>query len=304
METFTTDNMKTLGKPEPHSDVVYNQPRTLLIGYGWVGQFVGKYFTEALWTDENGQLRKVSDDSESINDKGGFDEVFDLAFIGVPTPMLDDGYCDISYVEAVVEKWKDRVSLFIIRSTVTPGTTEYLSEKYNVDIIFQPEYVGETIGHPNTEPRRDPFIILGGKPKLTELAVQYWSTVLNANATYYQLSAIEAEIVKYMENSFLATKVLFVNDFARLCDEAGADFYKVREAWLADPRIGRSHSMAVRGNPGFSGKCLPKDLNAITQWAREQIGQPLELIEEVLKINAKMRENCVNTVPLLPKDRQ
>jgi len=288
---------KELGKPQPHSDVIYKQPKTLLIGYGWVGQFVGKYFTEALWTDEHGLLHKVSDNTEVINDK----EVFDLAFIGVPTPMLDNGECDISYVESVIAKWKDRVKLFIIRSTVRPGTTDKLSSKYSASIVFQPEYVGETIGHPNVEPRRDPFIILGGWPAATTLAVQYWTTVLNANATYYQISALEAEIVKYMENSFLATKVLFVNDFARLCDRVGADFYKVREAWLADPRIGRSHSMAVKNNPGFSGKCLPKDLNAIAKWARDYASQPLELVEAVLDINAQMRKDCNDSVPLLPR---
>src|SRR5574340_32419 len=191
--------MKELGKPEPHSDVVYKQPKTLLIGYGWVGQFVGKYFTEAGWTDETGVLRLVKDNSEIINEK----EVFDLAFVGVPTPMNPDGSCDISIVESAVAEWHERVKLFNIRSTVHPGTTDYLAEKYGVDIVFQPEYVGETVGHPGVEPRRDQFIIVGGKPEATSKAIEYWSKVLNANATYYQLSALEAEIVKYMENSFL-----------------------------------------------------------------------------------------------------
>lgn len=294
--------MKTLGKPEANSDVINKQPTTLLIGYGWVGQHVGKYFTEALWTDERKNLYKVKND-ELVEDN---DRKFDLAFLQVPTPMKEDGSCNLDFIMDAVRTWAERVDLFIVRSTVTPGTTEYLNKicettQNKARFVFQPEYIGETVGHPNLEPRRDPFIILGGDPADTQKAVSYWSTVLNANAVYHQLTSLEAEIVKYMENSFLGTKVLFVSEFARLCEAAGADFYKVREAWLADPRIGRSHTMYYPNNPGFSGKCLPKDINSIAAWGRDELKHPLEFMESVLKINAKFRENASNTVSLLPE---
>lgn len=289
--------MKTLGKPEAHSDVINKQPQTLLIGYGWVGQHIAKYFTEAYWTDENKEIHKVSDNSVDERDRS-----FDLAFVQVPTPMNPDGSCDTSYVFNAVETWAAKVSIFVIRSTVTPGTCHKLKEAYPLNqFVFQPEYIGETVGHPNLEPKRDPFIILGGDPWATRIVVDFWATVLNANATYYQVSVLEAEIVKYMENSFLGIKVLFVNEFAQLCKKVGADFYKVREAWLADPRIGRSHSMAFEDNPGFSGKCLPKDINSIVHYSKKA-GKPLNLMDAALKINAKMRESAENTVPLLPEE--
>lgn len=315
-----------LGKPESHSDVLNREPKTLLIGFGWVGQFVHKYFTQAdIWTPSRGLLlRRIT--ANHLNsypdlpeygrfepfDKKGFaslekgfngseqQERWDTAFISVPTPMREDGSCDTSFVEDAVKNWAPFVDLFIIRSTVTPGTTDRLMKKYNTRIVFQPEYVGETLGHPLAEPARDTFIILGGEKQDTQKAADAWSRVLNANCRLRQTTALTAELCKYMENSFLGIKVLFVNEFRHLAETLGVDFLELREAWLDDPRIGRSHSMAYKENPGFSGKCLPKDLNAITHFARTKAIAPLSLIEAALKINAEMRKDCKNTVPLLP----
>lgn len=316
---------KTLGTPEPHSDVLNKEPKTLLLGYGWVGQFVHKYFKQAdYWTPSRGLfLKKVWDKKEKseVEDYGfyepfqkhgmdslkkGFngleeDERWEVAFISVPTPMLPSGRCDTSVVEEVVKKWHKHVDLFIIRSTVELGTTTMLQQMYpHNKFVMQPEYLGETLGHPLTEPARDTFIILGGEKRATEHAAEVWSKVLNANCKIRQTTAETAELCKYMENSFLAVKVLFVSQFRKLADKIGVDFMELREAWLDDPRIGRSHTMAYKDNPGFSGKCLPKDVNAICYTAAE-LGTNLELLEEVLKINASMRRNYKNTVPLLPK---
>lgn len=317
---------KQFGKPESHSDVLNREPKTLLIGYGWVGQFVHKYFTQAdIYTPSRGLLlRRLFVDLESgypdlpeyglyeafqrdgfkslvkgYNEATKETERWDIAFISTPSPMKPDGSCDTSFVEEAVKNWSPFVDLFIMRSTVTPGTCDYLSEKYNTRVVMQPEYVGETLGHPNTEPVRDPFIILGGKPEDTQKAADAWSRVLNANCKLRQVSALTAELCKYMENCFLGVKVLFVNEFRQLAEAMGVDFLQLREAWLDDPRIGRSHSMAYKENPGFSGKCLPKDLNSIVHYSKTKKA-PLKLIESALQINSEMRKECKNTVPLLP----
>lgn len=287
-----SDNI--LGKPQPHSDVVNTQPKTLLIGYGWVGQFVHKYFTEAdIWTLSKGHVDK---NGHPLNT----DCRYEVAFVSVPTPMDTDGSCDVSIVEQSMARWANRVDLFIIRSTVAPGTTKRLTAKYNVDVVMQPEYVGETLGHPLIEPARDPFIILGGTKKATEKAARIWSKVLHANCRIRQVDGLTAEYCKYMENCFLATKVIFCNDWARLCKASGVDYMTLREAWLDDPRVGRSHTMVYEDNPGFSGKCLPKDLNAIAYYARHIIGQPLRLVEALIDINVEMRKNIQTNVPLKP----
>lgn len=297
--------MKTLGKPEPHSDVINLHPKTLLIGYGWVGQFVHKYFTQADYYSPSLGLRNSNDQRINANDDGNGKRTtrerrWQLGFISTPTPMNPDGSCDTSYVEKAIEQWKSHVEIFIIRSTVTPGTVKWLSDKHGVRIVMQPEYVGETLGHPLVEPQRDAFIILGGKPQDTQAVAEAWARVLHANCKIRQVSAETAELCKYMENCFLATKVVFVNEFRALAEAMGVDFLTLREAWLDDPRIGRSHTLAYKENPGFSGKCLPKDLNSIAHYASKVVGQPLKLIESILKINADLRKHIKTTVPLLP----
>lgn len=302
-----------MGKPESHSDVINKQPSCLLLGYGWVGQHVHKYFTEAEYYTPNLGLRDKQGRQLNLPWNSPHTEqilkdkkvIWDVAFISTPSPMNPDGSCDTSFVENAVETWHKYVGLFICRSTVTPGTCEALAKKYNTMVVMQPEYIGETLGHPMLEPdRHNPVVILGGSTKLaTNLAAKYWALVLHADAVIHKVDALTAEFCKYMENCYLATKVMFVNDWARLCEAAGVDYMDLREVWLADPRIGRSHTLVYENNPGFSGKCLPKDLNSIAHYARN-LGQPLELVEFLLQMNAKMREGIPTTVPLLPEKEQ
>lgn len=293
-----------LGVPQSHSDVINEHPSTLLIGYGWVGQFVHKYFTKAdyyspslgLRDSEGNELVMGEDRKHSIRFR------WNIAFISTPSPMNEDGSCDTSYVKDAVKKWVLNVDTFVIRSTVTPGTIDSLRKEYPLaKFVMQPEYVGETLGHPLVEPNRDPFIILGGTPEATAIVAKAWELVLHANCRIRQITALEAELCKYMENCFLATKVIFVNEFAGLCEAMGVNYSTLREAWLDDPRIGRSHTLVYKNNPGFSGKCLPKDLNSIVNYSRYKAKKPLKLIEAVLKINAEMRKDADNTVPLLPE---
>lgn len=301
---------KTLGKPESHSDVVNRHPTTLLIGYGWVGQQVHKYFAEACWYTPTEGLHDLNGDridgwfaAEKRNVVAGDQHIlWEIGFISTPSPMNKDGSCDTSYVESAVRDWHQYVKTFIIRSTVTPGTTDRLQKLYpDNHFVMQPEYLGETLGHPMLDVDRQTFVILGGTSEATRLAANAWSRVLHAGAKIRQVTAKTAEICKYMENSFLAVKVLFVNEFAQLAREVGVDFLELREAWLDDPRIGRSHTFAYEENPGFSGKCLPKDVNSICHYGK-QVGKRMDLMESVLKINAKMREGIKTTVPLLPQE--
>lgn len=306
---------KILGKPESNSDVLNKHPKTLLIGYGWVGQQVHKYFTEAdYYTPDTGLMNKnhekiqhpqeAADFMENYADTpvGNFPKrfVWEIGFISVPTPMKEDGSCDLSYVESAVKQWYDLVHVFIIRSTVTPGTIERLQAICPKNLfVMQPEYLGETLGHPMLDVDRRTFVILGGTTEATNIAARAWQSVLHSDCKIRQVDGKTAEICKYMENCFLATKIMFVNQFRELCEAVGVDFLTLREAWLDDPRIGRSHTFAFKDNPGFSGKCLPKDLNSIAHYARDH-QSPMLMIENILKLNATMRANIESTVPLLP----
>jgi UDPglucose 6-dehydrogenase len=287
--------MKTLGKPESNSDVLNKHPTTLLIGYGWVNQFIGKYFTEAHWVDEKGIYYRVSDNKRvKPLDK------YELGFIAVPTPMLDSGKCDTSIVEAVVKSYASKVMNFCCKSTVEVGTIDRLSYENKINICFSPEYIGETLGHPLLEPSKNTFIILGGNKKITKVFADAWTMVTNSYSTIFQVSGKCAELCKLMENSFIAAKVMFCNEFFDLANSIGVDYNELREIWLADPRVGRSHTYVYDHNRGFSGKCLPKDINNLV-WYFDQNHITPKLMKFLLEYNADLRKDYKNSVPLLPE---
>lgn len=213
----------------------------------------------------------------------------DVVAICVDTPSNPDGSCDVSNVIAATERVpNDRIWL---RSTVAPGTTDALVERTGKRICHSPEYYGET-SYPSliwrNEPGDVPFLVVGGAPEARRELLDLLIPIFGPEKTYFQCPALEAELVKYMENAFLATKVTFVNEFAQICHRLGADWHLVREGWLLDPRIGRSHSGVFEPDGGFDGRCLPKDLDAILAAARAG-GYEAELLAEVARSNERIR---------------
>ncbi|TMR08168.1 hypothetical protein ETD86_48910, partial [Nonomuraea turkmeniaca] len=212
----------------------------------------------------------------------------DFAIVCVNTPTGPDGACDVSNVREAVKQLP--TSKVLIKSTVAPGTTDELVAETGKDICFCPEYVGESRYYNPVcaDAAALPFVIVGGRPDLRRWFVDALLPILGPTKTYFQCDALEAEIVKYMENAFFATKVTFVNEFARICAALGADWHTVREGWLLDPRVEPSHTAVFATNPGFDGKCLPKDLRAIVS-AANQAGYQPRLLAEVLASNDRLR---------------
>ncbi|MGD8453286.1 MAG: hypothetical protein PVJ57_15825 [Phycisphaerae bacterium] len=206
----------------------------------------------------------------------------DVCFISVPTPMREDGTCHTGIVEEVVS-WIE-CPLIIIRSTVSPGTTDRLSEKYGRNLVFQPEYLGETPAHIFGTMAEREFVVLGGTPELTSKAADFYKHYYNAYVQFYFCDAITAEVCKYMENAFYAVKVTFVNEFYDIAKAHGVDYNVLREAWLADTRISRDHTFVFPDARGFSGKCLPKDCNAIVQSSLQR-GYTPKFMQACLAIN-------------------
>lgn len=281
---------KTLGAPQPDDDVVNKEPRVLLIGYGWVGQYCGKYFTEAdIYTSEGFKKQNYS--------------LYDFAIISVPTPMNPKtGQCDTSIVEEMVDKFKDVVEYFLIKSTVEIGTTDRLAKKYSVKIAMSPEYIGETLGHPLLEARRDAFQILGGEDKTVSAIAGFWRTVLHASAPIMLCTAVEAEIIKYCENLWIMQRVDYWNDVYQIAETFGAEFTRIREGLVLDPRMSRTHSNVYPKNKGWSGKCLPKDMNALAYRMRVS-GRPLITLEKQIEKNAtEWRGSYENKERLIPEN--
>jgi UDPglucose 6-dehydrogenase len=210
----------------------------------------------------------------------------DYSVICVDTPMASDGSANTDNVYEAVRRCPS--SRILIKSTIPPGTTDDLISLTGKQICFSPEYVGESTYRQSYFVRGEPsFVVLGGKTDVRQSFIDNLLPILGPDATYFQSSAVEAELIKYMENCFLAMKVSFVNEFFEICRVHGADWHTVREGWLLDPRVGRSHSAVFSGRRGFSGKCLPKDVNAIVRATRDR-GYDPELLRAMLRFNAKL----------------
>lgn len=217
-------------------------------------------------------------------------EVLDQEFVFVclPTPMRPDGTQDISFIEKFFDSvFTNENQIFIIKSTVLPGTTKGLSEKFGFDIVFSPEFLTERSSKIDmlTQAR----IILGGDSKLTKRVKELFSERF-ANKHIIETDSVTAEYVKYMNNCFLATKVSIMNEFKRLGDAIGVDWEKALYGFASDGRIGDSHLQVPGpdGLMGYGGTCFPKDVNALLRFAQEQ-GIAMNTIEGGWWTNLEVR---------------
>ena len=251
-----------------------------IIGAGHVGKGMQTIFPDALMIDPPQGLGLIEDAADCV-----------LAIVCVPTPMLPDGACDTSIVSEVVEGLAS--DLILIKSTVEPGTTERLREKSGKRIVFSPEYMGESKywTPPEYPDPRSPishgFMILGGSAEDCSAVADMFLPVLGPATRFRFMSSTEAELVKYAENSFFALKVIFANELRRICELTGANYHYVRERWLADPRVGPMHTAAFKRAPGFGGKCLPKDINALAALFRRHRADS-KLLDAVIHVNENM----------------
>lgn len=252
-------------------------PRVAIVGYGAVGKGLHELFPEAV----------IYDEPLGLGTRAEIDGC-DVAFIAVPTPARDDGRCDVSIVEQAVS-WIG-CDYIVIRSTIEVGTTARLRRETGKRIVFQPEYgPAETPDHPFKNLRDVRWAILGGERDDTRWVANLYQRIFDSTIAIHQTTSETAELCKYMENAYLAMKVAFSNEFFDLAETAGVDYHELRELWLLDPRINRSHTWVYPDDRGFGGKCLPKDLEALTSFAREQSEHPLALLNAVRTSNTEVR---------------
>jgi UDPglucose 6-dehydrogenase len=224
-----------------------------IIGYGWVGKAMHQLFPDAhIYTSKIGTQEQVND--------------CDIVFICVPTSAINEGKLDTSIVEECVTWCKSK--LLVIRSTVNPGTTDHLINKYNKSIIIQPEYLGETPNHPMLDQKTRQFLVIGGEKYNRRILIDLYTTVYNANTTIRQVSALEAEVIKLTENRAIAFKVAQCQELYDVCERAGIDYYTIRDAVYGDdPRFDLWWSFVFPDKRGFNSKCIPKDVYAWAAWA-------------------------------------
>jgi UDPglucose 6-dehydrogenase len=268
-----------------------------IVGLGFVGKAMLKLFPEALVCDP---AVEDSCSMEAINRE------CDVAFVCVPTPPGPGGTLDTSIVEKVVKNcfpetvYIERTGnwvpvptytpapLVVIRSTLQPGTCDYLEGTYGCNICMQPEYIGETTAHPLLDETARKFLIIGGSPTNRRKLIELYQTVYNANVTIRQVTNLEAEVIKLAENRVIAFKVMQTHELYRVCEAAGVDYFTIREAVYGDdPRFDLWFTFAQSGNLGFqSSKCLAKDVPAFCAWA-ESVGCSAKLTEQLVELSKK-----------------
>lgn len=253
-----------------------------IVGYGYVGKAFESFFKTHYEVKIYDPAYISSDTKEEINK-------CDVGIVCVPTPSNEDGSCDISIVEESVS-WLT-TPIILIKSTVEIGTTKKLSEKYNKKIVFSPEFAGESkYWTPNgftTDVKQTPFFIFGADDReVGYKLVELYMPITGPSKTYRVTDSISAEITKYVENTYFAMKVAFVNEMYDLCEKSGTNWNEIRDLWLLDPRTNKSHTAVFVNERGFNGKCLPKDTKAMVKYG-DKIGIDLSILKTVLKSNER-----------------
>lgn len=256
-----------------------------IIGFGFVGSAVG-------WAYRNIDL--VIRDPR-LQDSASLDKFVDrdAIFICVPSPSTEDGHCDTSILEQVLKELlfvtiQNPKVVLISKSTAPPGVYKRLQQEYP-NLIYAPEFL--TQANANVDYANANYCVIGGNYDYAVRAREILIAGRKLTHDKHIIVPIEtASLYKYMMNSYLATKVTFMNDFKKIADAEGVDIKDLAYLALRDDRIGSTH-MEVPGpdgHYGWGGACFPKDVAAIIMEGLD-LGVDLELLGRVEDINNKHR---------------
>ena len=241
-----------------------------IIGQGFVGNAVYQKFKNyynVLTFDL--QVKLCNSTIEEIN------KHCNIIFVCLPTPMSKSGKCFTGIVEntlkdlEVLASMDQTEKIVVVKSTVPPGTTKKWNEQFKfITVVFNPEFLTEANAVSDYENQNR--IIIGGNKKHTTKLKPIFAKVF-PKAKIIKTNSSYAEMVKYITNSFLATKVSFANEMYEICQYLEIDYDKVIEYAQYDERLGTSH-WAVPGPDGdfgYGGHCFPKDVKALIHVAME-----------------------------------
>jgi nucleotide sugar dehydrogenase len=241
-----------------------------IVGNGFVGSSVAFGFSPQCGCDAEIRIND-KDESKSTH---SLEETLqcDFIFVSVPTPSNRDGSINLDIVHNVFRDMNElnerKDNVFLLRSTVTPGTTRKLQRKYkNLNVIFNPEFLTERSAKLDFI-NQARFILCGRKKDVNKVEKLYkwrFGETIPVIKTNYETS----ELIKYMNNCFFATKVSFLNEMYQIADKCGADWDTAIEGFVRDGRVGHSHMNVPGpdGHFGFGGSCFPKDIQAMIHFA-------------------------------------
>ena len=263
-----------------------------IVGKGFVGSAVHNGFSPNTGCDakvrvyDKNPLRSLHTLEETVNES-------DFIFISVPTPARSDGHIDLTILNDAIndinEVSTNRETIFLVRSTVVPGTTSNFQYTFpSLRLVFNPEFLTERSA--NFDFINQTRFILGGDKENTSKVSDLFRWRFGKSISILETSYETAELIKYMNNTFFATKISFLNDMKLLSDKCGAVWEDAVDGFVRDGRIGHTH-LNVPGHDGkygFGGSCFPKDIQAIINYANE-LDVDMDVLKGAWKTNLKVR---------------
>lgn len=289
--------------------------KVAVVGTGYVGLVTGTCFAEAgndvLCVDNNQEkLRKLRDGQVPIYEPG-LENLFerntkegrlnftdsladavkfaDIIFLALPTPPTEDGSADLKYVLGVANEIGQLLTdyrVVVNKSTVPVGTADRVREAIasqtdvEFDVVSNPEFLREGFAVEDfMKPER---IVVGSRSEraIDMMKRLYKAFVMSGNPIIF-MDERSAEVTKYAANSFLATKISFMNEIANLCERVGADVDNVRKGMGTDSRIGKRFLFP---GVGYGGSCFPKDVSALFKTSQEYTYE-FQILNSVMKVN-------------------
>ena len=228
-------------------------------------------------------------------------ESAEVVFNCVGTPSKEDGSADLQYVLTVVKEVakvaKDH-KLLVNKSTVPPGTAAKCQElikeinpESEIKVVSNPEFLKEgSAVHDFTHP--DKIVVGANSEKCFNIMSKLYSGLERPYMNLLETNLETAEMIKYANNSFLATKISFINEIANICDLVGADVKIISKAMGMDYRISPKF---LNAGIGYAGSCFPKDVRALVNTAKES-GYEASLLNEVNELNERQKKIMINKI--------
>ncbi len=217
----------------------------------------------------------------------------DIIFLALPTPEDEDGSADLKYVLGVADDIGKMITdyrVIVDKSTVPVGTSDKVhaaiakNAKCDFDVVSNPEFLREGFAVDDfLKPER--IVVGSSSERATDLMQKLYKPFVRSGNPVIIMDERSAELTKYAANSFLATKITFMNEVANFCEKVGADVDKVRIGMGTDSRIGKRFLFP---GIGYGGSCFPKDVKALHKSAKDS-GYNFQILESVIEVNQKQK---------------
>ncbi|MFZ4543053.1 MAG: UDP-glucose dehydrogenase family protein [Saprospiraceae bacterium] len=252
---------------------------------------------------KQGRLHFTTDLKEAV-------DMAEIIFLALPTPPGEDGSADLSYILGVAKdlgKIIETNKVIVDKSTVPVGTSEKVAQEIRkeldkrftthekaadlFDVVSNPEFLREGVAVEDFM-KPDRVVIGTSSERAANKMKQLYEPFVRQGNPIYIMDERSAEMTKYAANSYLATRISFMNEIANLCEAMGADVDKVRIGMGSDNRIGKRFLFP---GIGYGGSCFPKDVQALAKTAEEN-GYDFQILKSVMKVNEKQKSRIFTKV--------